>query len=83
MADPSNAIPVPKPNRKSYNPSRPLQKNTLLLNQVRHFIELEKQLPPEQQTGTRIEDLKTEAQASEYAAKITSIFHPQVQRGRM
>jgi hypothetical protein len=43
----SNIIRVPKPNPKSYNPDRPLEKNTLLLNQIRHFLELEKTLPPE------------------------------------
>jgi len=78
----SNIIRVPKPNPKSYNPDRPLEKNTLLLNQVKHFLVLEKTLPPEQQTGTKLEDLKTEAHASEYAAKVTAIFHPQVQKAR-
>ena len=78
----SNIVRVPKPNSKSYNPDRPLAKNTLLLNQVRHFLELEKTLPPEQRTGTKLEDLETEAQAGDYTATVTAIFHPQTERAR-
>jgi hypothetical protein len=77
MATPSNVIRVPKPARSSYNPNRPLEKNTLLLNQVKHFLEAEKKLPPEQQTGTDPASIKTEAHASEYVAKMTAILHPQ------
>jgi hypothetical protein len=78
MATPSNVIRVPKPARSSYNPNRPLVKNTLLQNQVNHFLELEKKLPPEKQTGTDPASILTEAHASEYVQKMTAIFHPQV-----
>ena len=78
----SNIVRVPKPNQNSYNPNRPLAKNTLLLNQVKHLLKLEKTLPPAERTGTKLKDLKTEAQASDYAAKVTAIFHPQAARAR-
>jgi hypothetical protein len=82
MADRSNIIRVPQPKRSSYNPGRPLSKNTLLLNQVKHFLEAEKKLPQEQQTGTKLEDLKTQADAGEYVSKVTAIFHPQAAKAR-
>ena len=50
MAKPP-VIRVPKPSRSSYQPHRLLSKNTLLLNQVKHFKALEKDFPPEHQTG--------------------------------
>jgi hypothetical protein len=78
MATPSNAILVPKPSKTSYNPNRLLEKNTLLLNQLKHFREAEKKLPAEKQTGIEISSLKTEAQAADYLRKVTAILHPQV-----
>jgi hypothetical protein len=78
MATPSNAIQVPKASRSGYNPHRPLDKNTLLLNQVRHFQEAEKKLPADQQTGIDPGSIKTEAQAADYVRKVTAILHPQV-----
>ncbi|HYL78081.1 MAG TPA: hypothetical protein VEU96_27955 [Bryobacteraceae bacterium] len=80
MATPSNVIRVPKAAKSSYNPNRPLEKNTLLLNQVKHFLELEKQLPLEQQTRIDPASIKTEAHASEYVQKMTAILHPQVSK---
>lgn len=82
MATPSNAIRIPRASRDSYNPNRPLEKNTLLLNQVRHFRELEKALPIEHQTGVDFDAIKTEAQAGEYVSKMTAILHPKVLRAR-
>jgi hypothetical protein len=76
MATPSNIIRVPKPSRSSYNPNRPLSKNTLLLNQVKHFQEIESRLPPEQRTGVDPQSIQTEAQASDYVHKMTLILHP-------
>jgi hypothetical protein len=77
MATPSNVIRVPKPARSSYNPNRLLAKNTLLLNQVKHFHEIEQKLPRGQQTGVNFDSIKTEGQASEYIRKMTAILHPQ------
>ena len=45
MAEPSNVIRVPKPSRGSFNMERPLEKNSLLMNQVKHFLALEKAFP--------------------------------------
>lgn len=77
MATPSNVIHVPRPAKSSYNPSRPLAKNTLLLNQVRHFREAEKKLPPEKQSGIDFESINTEAHAGDYIRRLTAILHPQ------
>ena len=69
-------IRVPKPSKDSYNPNRPLTKNTLLANQVKHFIEVEKKLPREKQTGMDHSKIETEAHASEYVERMTAILHP-------
>ena len=76
MATPSNVIHVPKPANSSYNPDRPLAKNTLLLNQVQHFREIEKRLPQEKQSGMDFESIKTERHAAEYIRKLTAVLHP-------
>jgi hypothetical protein len=81
MATPSNVIRVPKPAKSSYNTNRPLSKNTLLQNQVNHFREVEKTLPPEQQTGMDFKEITTEAHAAEYVRKMTAILHPQAAKG--
>ena len=78
MPDQMNVIKIPRPKPTSYNPNRPLVKNTLLLHQVKHFLEAEKKLPPEQRTGTKLEDVQTEADAAKYVSKVTAIFHPRV-----
>jgi hypothetical protein len=72
---PPELIKVPKPPRGSYDPNRPLYKNTLLLNQVMHFKELEAKLPEEEQTGIPLDEIQTEAQASVYIQKMTTILH--------
>lgn len=71
-------IQVPRPEKGSFNKHRLLVKNTLLLNQVRHFQAVEKTLPPEKQTGIAPESIKTEGEASEYIRKMTAILHPHV-----
>ena len=68
-------IRVPRTARSSYQPHRPLHKNVLLQNQVKHFREIEKGLPPEDQTGTPIESIQTEGQAAEYIRHITGKLH--------
>jgi hypothetical protein len=75
MATPDNIIRVPKPGRDAYNPHRPLSKNTLIKNQVEHFYEADKQLPPELQTGVDINTIRTEGQASVYIRKVTEAIH--------
>jgi len=68
-------IRVPKPARSSYQPNRPLSKNSLLQNHVKHFRELEKDLPPDQQTGIPIDSITTEGQAAEYIRRMTMKLH--------
>lgn len=75
MATPSNVVQVPKPSSKSFNKNRPIEKNTLILNQVQHFLESEKRLPRDQQTGMDISAIRTEGQAAEYIAKVTQLHH--------
>jgi hypothetical protein len=68
-------IRVPKPSRSSYQPQRPLSKNSLLQNHVKHFRELEKDLPPDQQTGIPLDSITTEGQAAEYIRRMTVQLH--------
>ena len=68
-------IRVPKTARSSYQPDRPLWKNTLLQNQVKHFLEVEKDLLPEHQTGIPYDSIKTEAHAAEYIRRVTQKLH--------
>jgi hypothetical protein len=77
MAKPSNAIRVPKPSRSSFNMDRALEKNSLLMNQVGHLLELEKTFPAERRTGTDPKSITTEGRAAEYIRKMTDILHPQ------
>jgi len=79
MAQPT-VIRVPKPARSSYQPHRPLSKNTLILNQVKHFRELEKDLSREHQSGlfeSVIAAGATEGLAAEYIRHVTKkLLHP-------
>jgi len=71
-----NVIAVPKPSPAAYNPNRPLKGNSLLLNQVRHFQELEKQWMEEHgHTCHDITEVRTEGQAAEYLKKMTELVH--------
>jgi len=78
MAD--NIVRVPKPAPGSYNRHRLLDGNALLRNQVAHFREIEKTLPPEQQTGTDPAAITTEGEAGAYIRKITARMHPEGSR---
>jgi hypothetical protein len=62
-------VEVPKPDAGSFNKDRPLVKNTLLLNQVMHFQEVE-----------RIR--MTEGDASKYIQHMTKLLHPSVKTAR-
>ena len=76
MSTPDNVIHVPRASQSSYNPDRPLSKNLLLQEQVKHFSRLEKELAPEQQTGIPFESITTEGEASAYIRKLTAVLHP-------
>lgn len=56
-------VSLPDVEAGSYNPSRPLTKNTLLLNQVMHFQKIER-------------EQMTEGQAAEYIQRMTATLHP-------
>ena len=75
MATPHNIIRVPKPSRAAYNPNRPLESNSLIKNQVRHFHEADLNLPPEWQTKIDISTIKTEGDAGAYIRKVTEAIH--------
>jgi hypothetical protein len=75
MASPP-VIRVPKP-AGEYNPNRPLSKNTLLLNQVLHFLKAEESLPAGHRPGALLASVLTEGQAAEYIRKVTAILHTQ------
>jgi hypothetical protein len=72
MAFSANEILVPEPAPSSFNPDRPLEYNTLLQYQVMYFREVEKQLPPEQQTGIDLDSIRTEGESSAYVGMLTA-----------
>jgi hypothetical protein len=56
-------VSLPDVEAGSYDPTRPLTKNTLLLNQVMHFQKIER-------------EQMNEGQAAEYIQRMTAILHP-------
>jgi hypothetical protein len=56
-------VNVPEPGAGAWNPDRPVIKNGLLLNQVKHFQQIER-------------ERMTEGQASEYIQRMTALLHP-------
>ncbi len=75
MSKQTRIVKVPKPSAKSFNMHRPLEKNALLMTQVKHFKEVEKDLPPEKHTGIALHEIRTEAQAAEYIKRMTTRLH--------
>jgi hypothetical protein len=71
----SNIIKVPKPSRTAFNPERPLHKNLLIHAQVKHFKEIEEQLPEHLRTGIDTALVRTEGEASRYIRQVTSALH--------
>ena len=70
-----NIILVPKPTRAAYHPERPLEKNTLIQSQVKHFQEAELNLPENLRTGVDPTKITTEGQAADYIRKVTRAIH--------
>ena len=69
-------ISVPKPPASAFNKDRPI--GCLLQAQLRHIHHAESaRLPKEKRDGRRPEEMKTEAEAAAYIAKITKLLHPQ------
>lgn len=71
------AVPQPPPN--SSNPDRSI--STLLQEHIQHIHEVEMTLPPEQQTGIDINEIRTQRQAADYIGKVTAVIHPQAAAG--
>lgn len=82
MPDQNVMISVPKASPKSFNPARPLTKETLLRNQVLHFRQLEKELLAQLKTGIQFKNVKTEADAAAYIRRITAVLHPHLAKRR-
>jgi hypothetical protein len=78
MASKPFVIHVPKAARSSFNKDRPLAKNLLILNQVKHFRAIEQNLPPDRQTGIDPKSITTEGRAAEYIRAMTTVLHPKV-----
>jgi hypothetical protein len=73
------SIRVPIPPASAFNRDRPA--GCLLQAQLRHFHHAESgRLPREKRDGRHPEEIKTEAEAAAYIAKITEILHPQRRR---
>ncbi len=72
-------ISVPKPPTEAYDPSRPM--NLLLKDHVQNLSDLEQTLPPDQQTGVNVGDLKSEADASAYSARVVPLLRAQGMKG--
>jgi len=73
------SIRVPIPPASAFNKDRPA--GCLLQAQLRHFHHAESaRLPKEKRDGCRPEDIRTEAEAAAYIAKITKLLHPQRRR---
>ena len=58
MDQPSNIVRVPKPAKASFNPDRPLHKNSLLASQVRHCREIEGKLPSQKRAAKKFKNIE-------------------------
>jgi len=63
----------------AYNPGRDM--GILLQDHIQELSRLEKQLPPDQQTGIDVNTLKTEQQASDYIGKVVPRLRAQGAKG--
>lgn len=73
------SIRVPIPPVSAFNKDRPA--GCLLQAQLRHFHHAESaRLPKAKRDGRRPEEIRTEADAAAYIAKITKLLHPQRRR---
>jgi phospholipase C len=72
-------IAVGKPSAQAMNPDREV--SMLLIEHIQHLHEVEKTLPPEQQTGIDITAIRTEGEASDYIQRVTAALHPATTAG--
>lgn len=66
-------IKVPRPAPGSFHKHRPI--SDLLKNQIKHFYEAEKSLPPGSRTGVDVQGIRTEHEAAAYIEKVTLRLH--------
>jgi hypothetical protein len=66
-------IPVPRPKKHAHNPDR--LANALLLAQVQHLRDAEKNLPLRYRSEIYINTIRTEAEAAEYIREVTEAIH--------
>ena len=72
-------ISIPQPPAQAYDPSRPM--NLLLKDHVQNLSDLEQTLPANQRTGVNVSDLKSEADASAYSARVVPLLRAQGMKG--
>jgi hypothetical protein len=65
-------IRVPKP-RGKYDPDRPV--SSLLLTQIQHMHEAEKNLPPRYHSDIYMKAIRTEGEAAAYIRDVTEAIH--------
>ena len=70
---------IQAPPAGAYNPGRDM--GILLQDHIQELSRLEKQLPPDRQTGTDVSTLKTEQQASDYIGKVVPRLRAQGTKG--
>ena len=73
MSKHAYVVAVPKPHHTAYNPDRPI--SDLVKNQILHLSVAEQHLDNHHRTGKDVHSIKTEREASEYIAHLTSKLH--------
>jgi hypothetical protein len=66
-------IHVPRPSKNAMNPDRAV--SSLLLTQIHHLKEAEKNLPLRHHSGKYIKAIQTEREAAEYIRHVTEAIH--------
>jgi hypothetical protein len=66
-------IPVPRPPKKAMNPDR--LANALLLSQVQHLRNAERDLPLRYRSEIYVRAIRTEREASRYIREVTEAIH--------
>lgn len=66
-------IHVPRPSKNAMNPDRPV--SSLLLTQIQHLQNAEKNLPLRYRSDTYINAIQTEGEAAAYIREVTEAIH--------
>lgn len=73
-ASEANVVRIKGFRKRQFNSDRPVKANSLLLNQLKHFQEMEQRYPEHLRTGTAVDEIKTEGQAGEYIRRVTLLI---------